>query len=154
LQTLPQDGTKVRAPTGKQSFHRRKSLEEHCAEAQQALAELEQRGEPEAGDARRCQAAREELTQRETETAAAKQRAKLQVSETEPEARKMKHADGGWAPSYNLQVTTGAKSRVIAAVEVRDAPNDTQELLPAVERVSRSAGPVFGAGQNPSAPWG
>jgi len=155
LQTLLQDGTKVRAQTGKESFHRRKSLEEHCAEAQQALAELEQRGEQEAGDDRRRQAAREravrekaarlqaaleELTQRETETAAARQRAKLQVSETEPEVRKMKHADGGWAPSYNVQVTTEAKSRVIAAVEVTAAPNDTQELLPAVERVSRITG--------------
>lgn len=154
LQTLLQDGTKVRAQTGKESFHRRKSLEEHCAEAQQALTELEQRGE-EAGDDRRCQAAREravrekaarlqtaleELTQREAQTAAAKQRAKLQVSETQPEARKMKHADGGWAPSYNVQVTTEAKSRVIAAVEVTVAPNDTQELLPAVERVRRITG--------------
>jgi transposase len=154
LQTLLQDGTKVRAQASKESFHRRKSLEEHCAEAQQVLAELEECGEPEAED-RRCQAAREragrekaarlqaaleELKQREAETGAVKERAKLRVSETEPEARKMKHADGGWAPSYNVQVTTEAKSRVIAAVEVTDAPNDTQELLPAVERVSRITG--------------
>jgi len=154
LQTLLQDGTKVRAQASRESFHRRKTLEEHCAAAQQVLAELEQRGEQEAED-QRCQAAREraarekaarlkaaleELTRREAETAAVKARAKLRVSETEPEARKMKHADGGWAPSYNLQVTTEAKSRVIAAVEVTDAPNDTQELLPAVERVSRTTG--------------
>lgn len=155
LRTLLQDGTKVRAQASKDSFHRRKTLQEHCEEAQQVLVELAQRGEEEAAGDRRCRAAREraaeeraarlkaaleELTQREAETAAAKERAKLRVSETEPEARKMKHADGGWAPSYNLQVTTEAKSRVIAAVEVTAAPNDTQELLPAVERVSRITG--------------
>jgi len=154
LRTLLQDGTKVRAQASKESFHRRKTLEEHCAEARLVLAELEQRGEEETED-RRCQVARErtarekaarlkaaleELTQREAETAAAKERAKLRVSEAEPDARKMKHADGRWAPSYNVQVTTEAKSRMIAAVEVTAAPNDTQELLPAVERVRRITG--------------
>jgi hypothetical protein len=144
----------VRAQASQESFHRRKTLEEHCTEAEQALAELEQRGEEEAED-QRCRAAREraarekatqlkaaleELTRREAETAAAKERAKLRVSETEPEARKMKHAGGGWAPSYNVPVTTEAKSRVIAAVEGTDAPNDTQQLLPAVERVSHITG--------------
>lgn len=155
LQSLLQDGTKVRAQAGKESLHRRKTLQEHSDDAQRVLAELEQHGEEEAADDRRCRAAREravrekaarlkaaleELTHREAETAAAKERAKLRVSETEPEARKMKHADGGWAPSYNIQVTTEAKSRVIAAVEVTTAPNDTQELLPAVERARRILG--------------
>jgi transposase len=154
LQTLLQDGTKVRAQASKDSFHRRKTLQEHSEEAQQVLAELAQRGEEEADDRRyrvareraaeekvaKMKAALDELTQREAETSAAKERAKLRVSETEPEARKMKHADGGWAPSYNVQVTTEAKSRIIAAVEVTAAPNDVQQLLPAIERVSRITG--------------
>jgi transposase len=153
LQTLLQDGTKVRAQASKESFHRRKTLEEHCARARWALTELEERGEQE-GDERRCRAAREraageksarlkaaleELSRREAETAG-KERAKLRVSETEAEARKMKHADGAWAPSYNVQVTTEAKSRVIAAVAVSEAVNDAQELLPAVERISQVTG--------------
>lgn len=153
LRTLLQDGTKVRAQASQGSLHRRKSLEEHSAEAQQALAELE-RGAEEADD-RRCRAAREraarekaarleaaleELSQREAETAGAQERVKLRVSESEPEVRKMKHADGGWAPSYNVQVTTEGQSRVIAAVEVTAALNDSQELVRAVERANRITG--------------
>jgi len=43
-QTLLPDGTKVRAQASKESLHRRKTLEEHCRGAQQALAQLEQGG--------------------------------------------------------------------------------------------------------------
>jgi hypothetical protein len=62
------------------------------------------------------------------------------VSESEADARNMKQPDGGWAPSYNVQVTTEAQSRMIVAIGVTTAANDTQELMPALERVKENCG--------------
>lgn len=59
---------------------------------------------------------------------------------SEPEARKMKQPDGGWAPSYNLQLSPEAQSRMIVAVRVSAAANDTHELLPAREPVQANCG--------------
>ncbi len=50
----------------------------------------------------------------------------------------MKQPDGGWAPSYNVPVTTEAKSRMIVGIGVTTAANDTQELLPALEKVKQN----------------
>jgi hypothetical protein len=62
------------------------------------------------------------------------------VSDSEPEARKMKQPDGGWAPSYNVQVSTEAQSRMIVGIAVTEAANDTQQLLPALEKVKENCG--------------
>jgi hypothetical protein len=40
LSTVMQDGTKVRAQAGKDSFHRRKTLEDHLARARTAVEDL------------------------------------------------------------------------------------------------------------------
>ena len=40
------------------------------------------------------------------------------ISTTDPQARVMKQPDGGFAPSYNVQINTDAKNGVIVAVGV------------------------------------
>jgi hypothetical protein len=72
--------------------------------------------------------------------ASAKERKDQRVSDSEPDAHKMKQPDGGWAPSYNVQVTTEAQSRMIVAVGVTTAANDIQQLMPALERVKENCG--------------
>jgi len=67
-------------------------------------------------------------------------RKEIRVSDSEPDARKMRHADGSWAPSYNVQVSTEPKSRMIVGVGVSTEANDTQALLPAVEKVKGNTG--------------
>ncbi len=62
------------------------------------------------------------------------------MSDSEPEARKMKHSDGARAPSYNVQVSTEAQSRMIVGIGVTTAANDTQELMPALEKVKENCG--------------
>jgi hypothetical protein len=64
----------------------------------------------------------------------------IRVSDSEPDARKMKHPDGSWAPSYNVQVSTEPKSRMIVSIEVSTDANDTRALLPAVEKVKENTG--------------
>lgn len=154
LSTLLHDGTKVRAVAGSGSFHRRKSLEKRLRQARKVVRELDrQAAENDALDERRraaqARAAREALARAQTALQKLRQLetvpapgpgAELRVSGSEPEARKMKHADGARAPSYNVQVSTEAQSRMIVGIGVTTAANDTQELMPALEKVKQNCG--------------
>lgn len=154
LKTLLHDGTKVKTVAGKWSFHGHKTVEKRVAEARRVVRKLdEQAAEGEGMDERRRaareRAAREGLKRAEAaleklkklEAAASeKERDQQRVSVSEAEARKMKHPDGGWAPSYNVQVTTEAQSRMIVGIGITTAANDTQELMPALARVKENCG--------------
>jgi hypothetical protein len=150
FQCLLQDGTKLRAAAGSGSYHRKKTLTEHLAEAQACVDELDRRAaaEParegprtkkEAAQERaarerlaRMKEAQKELEQR-TDEAKEQKKAEGRVSESEPEARKMKHPHGGYYPSYNLQLVTEAKHGFIVGWTVTTSPNDQHELQPALQ---------------------
>jgi hypothetical protein len=59
------------------------------------------------------------------------------TSVSDPEARVMRHFDGGLALSYNAQISTDAAHGLIVGVEVTQAANDSSQLLPAVERIEQ-----------------
>ncbi len=52
----------------------------------------------------------------------------------------MKQPDGGFAPSYNVQIDTDAKSGVVVAVGVVQAGNDFEQLESGIERVEQNLG--------------
>jgi transposase len=151
LTTLMQDGTKMQAVASKHSFHRRPTLERHLAEAQAVVQQMEQQSanqqEQEAEDQQRSKRkqrraeqhvdrmkqALEELARRESNTRPSEQD-KLRVSESEPEARVMLQSNGGWAPSYNVQMTTETKSKLVVNVDAVQAVNDQGQLIPALEQ--------------------
>jgi transposase len=150
LSVVMQDGTKISAVAGKQSLHRRKTLEEHLEQAQAVVAELgqqcqsESQEQTETGVQRRArervarlEQALEVLGQRE-QAAAKRDRAQVRASESEPETRKMKHADGGWSPSYNVQIVTEASHQVVVGITVTDEGNDAQQLVGGVELVEQN----------------
>jgi transposase len=155
LSTILHDGTKVKAVAGRASFHRRKTLQKRLRTARKVVRELDRQAEQdlEGMDERRqaaqrraareaverAEAALQQLKELEAKTAA-RQRAELRVSDSEPEARKMKQSNGGWDPSYNVQVSTEAQSRIIVAVGVTTDANDTQQLLPGLDRVQHNCG--------------
>jgi len=87
----------------------------------------------------RLEAALDVLQQRE-QAADARQRDQVRASESEPECRKMKHSDGGWNPSYNVQIVTEAAHQVVLGITVTDAANDVHELVQGVELVERNMG--------------
>jgi transposase len=64
------------------------------------------------------------------------------VSMTDPDARIMKQSDGGYAPSYNLQLSTDAAAGVIIGVGMSQRPEDVNELMPAVERIEENLGEI------------
>jgi hypothetical protein len=68
----------------------------------------------------------------------------VRVSTTDPEARRMKQNEGGFAPSYNVQITTDTAEGLIVDVAATQAGNDFQQLIPAVERVEKRLGEAPG----------
>jgi transposase len=154
LKIVTQDGTKVRARAGKESMHRQPTIERELEQARRHIEELDRQAQTdEAQDERRkaarTRAARECVERLETalkevekrqQQKPAGERDEVRVSASEPEVSKMKHADGSWMPSHNVQAVTDAKHKVIVEVSVTADGNDKQQLIPAMEKLSRRMG--------------
>jgi transposase len=152
LEQVTQDGTKVRASAGADTFRREATIQRHLEQARQRLEELEwQDGEELSARTleARQRAAREKVRRMEQALQQMEQiqrskpeaeKAQVRVSLTDPEARIMKQNDGGFAPSYNVQFTTDAKQTVIVSVEVTQQGSDAEQLQPAMERLQQEAG--------------
>jgi len=146
LERVMQDGTKVRACASSSGFRRKPRIEAHLKQAREAVEELD--AQPEEESSRQMQRARERAKRERGERleSALKQFDKLKasksrvdrVSMTDPEARVMKHADGGTAPSYNVQVLTEASHSLIVDIDVTQSGSDYQQLTPAMERLEQN----------------
>jgi transposase len=157
LKTVLQDGTKMRSVAGRQSMHRRPTLEKRLKEARKVVKKLDREAtqEPEGMEKRRLaaqqraareavargEAALKELETLETRTAPS-ERANVRVSESEAEARKMKESGGGFPPGYNMQVSTEEQSRMIVSVGLTSDTNDLHQLIPALDRIEESGLPM------------
>ncbi len=62
------------------------------------------------------------------------------VSTTDPEARVMKRADGGFRPAYNVQFASDVESGVIAAFVVDATGSDMGRLAPMSDKLERDYG--------------
>lgn len=150
LETIAQDGMRVRASAGKSSFRRKPKLEELQKLAQAHLKQLQQSTEDgevkKELDARQLAAQQRAAREREERLAKAleehqklaEQREKREAgkgdetrtSTTDPEARKMKMPNGGFDPAYNVQFATDAQTGVIVAVMVSNEGTDGGQLEP------------------------
>jgi hypothetical protein len=162
LETIAQDGMRVRASAGSSSFRRKPTLEQLQQAAQEHVDRLKKESENETdrldGETRRKAAAEraanerlerlnEALRQYEQLSQQREKRKKgdgetTRVSTTDPDARKMKMANGGYDPAYNVQFATDAKTRVIVAVEVTNGGTDGGELPPMLDRIQSQYGKV------------
>lgn len=82
----------------------------------------------------------EALRQREALSKQREQRKKgdgetTRTSTTDPDARKMKMANGGYDPAFNVQFATDADSRVILGVEVTNGGTDGGGLPPMLNKI-------------------
>jgi transposase len=147
LKQVTQDGTKVKASAGKDTFRREERLREHL---QLAEKQIQAMGDPRSDSISRRVAKAQERALRERkqrlelaleelkkvrESKAEEEKAEARVSTSDPEARVMKNGDGGYVPAYNVQVCTDVKHRIIVDVEAVQAGNDWDQLMPAVERI-------------------
>lgn len=151
LKQVMQDGTKVKASAGKDTFRREERLRQHLELAEK---QIEAMGDPRSDVmsqrvAKAQQRAMEENKQRlqsaikELEKVQAERRGdskEARVSTTDPQARVMKNSDGGYVPAYNVQISTDAAHGIIVDVAAVQAANDWDQLIPAVERVEEKLG--------------
>ncbi len=165
LDTVAQDGMRVRAHAGSGSFRRKKSLEQCREEAAREVRKFhddrrDDDSEPGGGNARR-KAARERAARERAERVEAALKnleelrqqkesrkrgsgAEARGSTTDPQARQMKMADGGFRPAYNVQFATDGDSRLIVSVDVTNNGSDGGQMAPLHEDVCERYGKVPG----------
>lgn len=154
LQTLAQDGLRVRAAAGAASLRRRPRLQQLLAQARQRVATLREELDADTDASnKRLRAARERAArERETRIAAAlralsdrdgddppatggKQDDKQapRASTTDAQARVMRMPDGGWRPAYNAQITSDVDGMIVTAISIDTTGSDGGLMAPAVE---------------------
>jgi transposase len=163
LDTLTQDGVRIRASAGAASFRREETLDRQLALAQTVVEKL--KGEVEArSDAgnERIKAAKERAARERSERVKAAQAALAQIkqqrqereekrgngkkpkearaSTTDPQARVMKMADGGFRPGYNVQVASVAGEQIVVAVEIINSGSDRGLMRPMLKRLRALTG--------------
>jgi hypothetical protein len=123
-------------------------LEECLAEAEAQMAALkkELQADPAAAN-RRQQAARERTARErkerlrkaleqlplvEEQKKGAENKANARVSTTDPDARNMKMADGGYRPAFNVQLATDTQTQIITGVFVTNSGGDQGKMAPMV----------------------
>jgi len=148
LERVMQDGTRVRASAAPSGFRTRARIKGCLKQARQLVAELRALADEELTLRMRRARKRAAHERQERLTAALKQFDELKaaksrverVSTTDPEARIMKQADGGSAPSYNVQLTTDAAHGLVVGVDVVQSGSDYRQLTPAVDRLEQQVG--------------
>jgi transposase len=171
LETLAQDGVKVRAAAGAKSFRRGSRLAVRLKQAEDVVQALKQEvhDDPAASTARIAAArARADRQRRERLAAAKAEHDRLtrgkepparrdppgpsaggeeekpsnetRVSTTDPQARVMKMADGGFRPAYNAQVVSVAGSQIVLWVDPVTTGSDRGLIRPALEAVKQAYG--------------
>jgi transposase len=159
LDTLAQDGLRVRASAGASSFRRRARLDDLLIAAQTRVEQLraEVESDPAAGHRRQHAAKERGARERKAQVVAAQQRMKVleaererrektnkkevakqkepRASTTDADARVMKMADGGWRPAYNMQIISTPEQQVIVAVDIDTSGSDRGLAQPGIETV-------------------
>jgi transposase len=149
------DGTRVRGSAGTGSFRRGETLQECLQQAQKQVARTAKQTDAPVNaraEAAQQRAAADRLARVEEalaqlpEVEAVKQRQKgkrrreARVSTTDPDARVMKMADGGFRPAYNVQLATDVASRVIVGVMTTNVGSDRAALVPMLDELEHRTG--------------
>lgn len=158
---VAQDGTRVRASAGAGSLRRRERLEEFVKVARERVQALKKQGSEEVDPQRSARkkaaqerAARERLArvekaleelarieqQRKEMTGGHKPKGEPRASTTDPEVRKMKMADGGFRPAFNVQLSTQTESGVIVGADITEDGTDYAHCAPMLDQILNRTG--------------
>ena len=155
---VAQDGMRIRASAGNDTFRREATLQEHLQQAQEHLDKLKAELDlnPNQLDARRKAAQKRGAIEKKKRLEDAIEHAReiaesgeerqagdgesARASSTDPEARRMKMPDGGTRPAYNAQFGTDVESGLIVGVEATNAGNDAQQLEPMLDEIEGNIG--------------
>jgi transposase len=158
MRRVAQDGMRVRAAAGASSFRTRPSLRKLSEMARKQVEVLAREIEADPGAAskreeaarqraaasraRRIQRAVEEMKEAEDRKRSnnGKNKTEARTSTTDPSARVMKMADGGFRPAYNVHLVTDTETKVIVAVEVDNRGTDLHAMVPLAEQIESRHG--------------
>ena len=153
LDTVAQDGVRVRASAGADTFRRKPTLTEALGKARAHLDSLRAQDGEAAGAATarqraaRDRAARERVARLEAALAqmpaleASREGHKkgtadqARCSPTDPDARNMKMADGGFRPAFNFQFATDADAGLVVDTAVVNRGVDNGQMGEALGRI-------------------
>lgn len=167
LKEIAHDGLRVKADTSKNSFHRKKSIQQSYKDARDRLAFLKKEIEEEPNKfSEREKATKQRIARERVEKLKAAQenlknmleksdhnrkkhkkkvlseveKEEVRVSTTEPEARKMKMPDGSFHPAYNFQFAVDTSKTIIVGVDVVQAGTDGGQMLPMYAQIKKQYG--------------
>ena len=157
LETVAQDGMRVRASAGSGSFRRENSLEEARQQAQAHMDQLNQSPTDPSANERRSAAAQQRAAQEKLDRIkqaqaemedmqekyrqrSGKKRSEPRASTTDPEARRTKMADGGTRPALNVQFASDGDAQMVIAVDVTSQGSDSGLMRPMYEKVRKDYG--------------
>jgi len=158
LKRVSQDGMHVRAFAGSKSFRRRRTLEEYHRLARQQVTRLRKELDTDPAASKRRQDAAQERASRDRAQRVAKalkqmpevekrkksnngkKKTEARVSTTDPDARVMKMADGGFRPAFNIHMATATNGTVIVAVDVNNDGNEAKMMEPLAEQMRERYG--------------
>ena len=164
LDELIVDGTKVKAHAGRNSYKDANDLARLERDVRSRIATLKDELDGDPARATKRRKAARERAEREQLARVAKARQRLEEAEakrkirarkspkemrekkqpkastTDPDARKMRFADGAIAPGYNVQVATTATKGIILAIKATDRRSDSGLASVMVDEVERHLG--------------
>ena len=160
LKRVSQDGLRVRASAGRSSFRRKKKLKHYLKEARAQVEAVKQLAADPALSARQKAAQTRAAQEREERVQAAlgalkeverkktaqrrpggrKAKGEPRGSVTDPEARHMRMANGGFNPGYNVQFATDTAHGVIVGVNVTNNGSDGGQAAPMLEQIKQRTG--------------
>jgi transposase len=144
LDTLAQDGVRIRASAGAASFRREATLDRHLATAQAVVEDLKREVDARSDASnQRIKAAKERAARERSERVRAAQTALAEIKRQRQE-REEKRGNGKKPkeprPGYNVQVASMAGEQIVVAVEVRNTGSDRGLMRPMLERLRALTG--------------
>ena len=158
IRRVAQDGMRVRAAAGASSFHTVPTLKKLERIARQQVETLVREIDSDPGAsksreeaarkrtveerAKRIELALEEMKEAEERKRKnnGKKKTEPRTSTTDPSARVMKMADGGFRPAYNVHLVTDTATHVIVAVDVDNRGTDMHAMVPLAKQIEERFG--------------
>jgi hypothetical protein len=153
LERVMHDGPKIRAKASADTFRREDRIREYLKVAEQQIGEM---GDPRKEDSSKGRkramerASRErkaklemalaELEKIRNSKSGKEAKEKARVSVTDPEARIMKEASGGFVASYNAQISTDSANGIVVGVAITQSRADYHGLMPALDIIKDEFG--------------
>ena len=157
LETIAQDGMRVRASAGAGSLRRKPTLKKLLKDAKQHCESLKDEAEAEElterrraarkraaeEKARRVAQAIEELEEVDEKREQYKRKTdETRASTTDPEARRMKMSNGGFNPAFNVQFATDGEQRVIVGFDITNSGGDGGLMAPMFDQLCANYGRI------------